>query len=230
VTVTYVLDPGCQEAYITITTKVETMTVTKLKQHKRHTLGRPRAFDRDQALERALDVFWRKGYEGASLSDLTEAMGINPPSLYAAFGNKEALFCKALDRYMEKHDALLREVLSRPKARDAIAALLTRSAESLTDKSTPPGCLLVQGVAGAGDHVKCIRDELCKRRAANEKTIRERLKRAKVEGDLPEDADPVVLSRYVATVSAGMAVQAAGGASRAELRRIAETAMAAWPK
>jgi AcrR family transcriptional regulator len=175
-------------------------------------------------------VFWRKGYEGASLSDLTEAMGINPPSLYAAFGNKEALFCTALDRYMERHEEVLREVLARPKARDAIAALLNRSAESLTDKSTPPGCLLVQGVAGAGDHAKCIRDELCKRRAANEKMIRERLKRAKAEGDLPTDADPAALSRYIATVSEGMAVQAAGGATRAELRRIVETAMAAWPK
>jgi AcrR family transcriptional regulator len=206
------------------------MTVTKPKQNKRQTLGRPRAFDREEALELALDVFWRKGYEGASLSDLTEAMGINPPSLYAAFGNKEELFCKALDRYMERHDEFLREVLARPKARDAIAALLTGLADSLTDKSRPPGCLLVQGIAGAGDHAKCIRDELYKRRAANEKLIRERLKRAKAEGDLPADADPAALSRYIATVSVGMAVQAAGGATRAELRRIVETAMAAWPK
>ena len=206
------------------------MTVTKPKQNKRQTLGRPRAFDREEALELALDVFWRKGYEGASLSDLTEAMGINPPSLYAAFGNKEELFCKALDRYMERHDEFLREVLARPKARDAIAALLTGLADSLTDKSRPPGCLLVQGIAGAGDHAKCIRDELCKRRAFNEKLIRERLKRAKAEGDLPADADPAALSRYIATVSVGMAVQAAGGATRAELRRIVETAMAAWPK
>jgi AcrR family transcriptional regulator len=175
-------------------------------------------------------VFWRNGYEGASIADLTEAMGINPPSLYAAFGNKEQLFRAALDRYTAKHDAMLQEALARPKARDAIAALLATTAESLTDKSTPPGCLLVQGIAGAGDHAQCIRNELCKRRAANEKTIRERLKRAKTEGDLPEDADPATLSRYVATVTEGMAVQAAGGATRAELRRIAETAMGAWPK
>ncbi len=224
------LDPDCQEAYIAITTKVSIMAETKLKQNKASRLGRPRAFDRDQALERALDLFWRNGYEGASLSDLTQAMGINPPSLYAAFGNKEELFCKALDRYVERHDEFLREVLARPKARDAIAALLTGSADSLTDKSSPSGCLLVQGIAGAGDHAKCIRDELCKRRAANEKLIRERLKRAKAEGDLPADADPAALSRYIATVSVGMAVQAAGGATRAELRRIVETAMEAWPK
>jgi AcrR family transcriptional regulator len=206
------------------------MTATKIKAGKAATLGRPRAFDRDQALDRALEVFWRKGYEGASISDLTKAMGINPPSLYAAFGNKEALFCKALDRYMEKHDALLREVLSRPNARDAIAALLIATADSLTDKNSPPGCLLVQGIAGSGDHAQCIREELCSRRAANKKTIRERLKRAKAEGDLPGDGDPAALARYVATVAEGMAVQAAGGATRAELRRVALTAMAAWPK
>jgi AcrR family transcriptional regulator len=108
------LDPDCQEAYIAITTKVSIMAETKLKQNKASRLGRPRAFDRDQALERALDLFWRNGYEGASLSDLTEAMGINPPSLYAAFGNKEELFCKALDRYVERHDEFLREVLASP--------------------------------------------------------------------------------------------------------------------
>src|SRR5262245_63600804 len=131
------LDQDCQEAYIAITTKVSIMAETKLKQNKASRLGRPRAFDRDQALERALDVFWRKGYEGASLSDLTEAMGINPPSLYAAFGNKEELFGEALNRYMERHAEVLREVLARPKARDAIEALLTCTADALTDKSTP---------------------------------------------------------------------------------------------
>jgi AcrR family transcriptional regulator len=206
------------------------MTATKLKHSKASKLGRPRAFDRGHALDRALDVFWRKGYEGASLCDLTEAMGINPPSLYAAFGNKEELFCKALDRYTEKHADFLRETLARPKAKDGIAALLTSTADSLTDKSSPPGCLLVQGIAGAGDHAQCIRDQLSARRAAGERTIRERLKRGKAEGELPEDADPGALARYIATVTQGMAVQAAGGATRAELRRIAETAMAAWPK
>ena len=175
-------------------------------------------------------MFWRKGYEGASLSNLTEAMGINAPSLYAAFGNKEELFRQALDCYMEKHDEVLRDVLARPKARDAIAALLITTADTLTDKSSPPGCLLVQGISGCGNHAESISSELVKRRAANEKTIRERLKRAKAEGDLSEDADAATLSRYVATVTEGMAVQAAGGASRSELRRVAETAMAAWPK
>jgi AcrR family transcriptional regulator len=192
-------------------------------------IGRPRAFDMDQALNRALDVFWRKGYEGASICDLTAAMGINPPSLYAAFGNKEDLFRQALDRYAATHDVFLQEALVLPKVKDCIAALLRRTAEALTDKSSPAGCLLVQGIAGSGEHAKCISDELCARRAANEKTIRERLKRAKTEGDLPKDADPAALARFVATVTQGMAVQAAGGASHVELRRVAETALRAFP-
>ena len=123
-------------------------------------IGRPRNFDMDEALDRALDVFWRKGYEGASVSDLTVAMGINPPSLYAAFGNKEGLFRKALDRYTAKHDDFMQEALAWPKARDGIAALLRKTAEALTDKSSPPGCLLVQGIAGAGDHAQMYRKRI----------------------------------------------------------------------
>jgi AcrR family transcriptional regulator len=194
------------------------------------TIGRPRSFDMDQALERALDVFWRKGYEGASICDLTAAMGINPPSLYAAFCNKEGLFRKALDRYTERYDDLFHEALALPKARDGMAALLSKTVDALTDKSTPPGCLLVQGIAGAGDHAQCIRDQLSARRAANEKMIRERLKRAKAEGELPANADPGALARFVATVTQGMAVQAAGGATRKELNAVAATTMAAWPE
>ena len=205
------------------------MTGTTTTRKRAVTIGRPRNFDMDAALDRALEVFWRKGYEGASVSDLTLAMGINPPSLYAAFGNKEGLFRKALDRYTARHDGVIQELLARPKARDGIAALLSKTAEALTDKSSPPGCLLVQGIAGAGDHAQCIGNELSARRAANEKMIRERLKRAKAEGELPPSADPAALARFIATITQGMAVQAAGGASRAELRRVADTAMAAWP-
>ena len=110
------------------------MADSKRQAHKPATIGRPRAFDVDEALDRALDVFWRKGYEGASICDLTAAMGINPPSLYAAFGNKEELFRKALDRYVEMHDEFLREALARPKARDGIAALLNKTADALTQQ------------------------------------------------------------------------------------------------
>jgi AcrR family transcriptional regulator len=192
-------------------------------------IGRPRTFNKEKALDQALEVFWRKGYEGASICDLTAAMGINPPSLYAAFGNKEALFRQALDRYSETKGALVREALAAPKARDAIAALLRGTAQSLADKSSPAGCLLVQGVAGAGDHAQCIQEELSNRRAANQKVICERLQRAQSEGELPPDADPAELARYVSTVTQGMAIQAAAGATGKELQRIADMAMRVWP-
>lgn len=191
--------------------------------------GRPRNFCKNEALDRALEVFWRKGFEGASICDLTAAMGINPPSLYAAFGNKEQLFCQALDRYTEKHAAALGEALAAPRARDGIAALLRGTAYALTDQSNPSGCLVVQGISGTGEHGECIRDMINAKRAAFEKDIGERLKRAKKEGELPDGADPAGLAQYFATVTQGMAVQASSGASRKELERVAEMALAAWP-
>lgn len=192
-------------------------------------IGRPRTFDTEQALDRALEVFWRKGYEGTSICDLTAAMGINPPSLYAAFGNKEALFRRALDRYAEKKGAFVREALAARTAREGIAAILHGTVRFLTDKSNPAGCLLVQGIAGAGEHAQCIRDELNARRATTQKAMRDRLKQAKDDGELPEDADPAALARYFSTVTQGMAIQAAAGASRKELERVADMALRAWP-
>lgn len=191
--------------------------------------GRPRLFCKNQALDRAMDVFWRKGFEGASICDLTEAMGVNPPSLYAAFGNKESLFAQALDRYAETNGAAIRETLDTPRARDGIAALLQKTAQALTDKAKPSGCLFVQGVSGAGEHAERIRDMLSAKRAACEKDMADRLKRAKKDGELPEGTDASALARFYATVTQGMAVQASGGASRRDLERVAETALAAWP-
>lgn len=193
-------------------------------------LGRPRAFDMERALDRALEVFWRKGYEGATLCDLTAAMGINPPSLYAAFGNKEGLFRRALDRYETLHEAFWNDALAAPTAYEAIARLLESTAISLGDKRNPPGCLMVQGALCGGEECDAVKQELTARRDASVALIRERLRRAKREGDLPDDADPAGLARFVATVIHGMAVQAAGGASRKELERVAATAMTAFPK
>ena len=192
--------------------------------------GRPRAFDTDQALDAALDLFWRKGYEGTSIADLTEAMGINPPSLYAAFGGKEALFRQALDRYEAKHACVWKEALSAPTAYGAIKKLLEGTANSLGDRHNPKGCLIVQAALSGGDECDPVRRELAERRNKSVAMIRERLQRAKREGDLPKDADPASLARYVATVIHGMAVQAVSGVSRPELRRIAATALKAWPQ
>lgn len=191
--------------------------------------GRPRAFDTDQALDRALDLFWRKGYEGTSIADMTEAMGINPPSLYAAFGGKEALFRQALDRYEAKHACVWNEALSAPTGYEAVKQLLEGTADSLGDKHNPKGCLIVQAALSGGDECDPVRQELAARRNKSVAMIRERLQRAKREGDLPKSADPASLARYIATVIHGMAVQAVSGVSRAELRRVAATALKAWP-
>jgi AcrR family transcriptional regulator len=199
-------------------------------ENKTVTLGRPRAFDPDQALDRALEVFWRKGYEGTSIADLTAAMGINPPSLYGAFGNKEALFRRALDRYEALHEASWRDALDARTGYEAIERLLMRSAASLGDKRNPPGCLMVQAALCGGEECASVTKELAARREASLALIRERLKRAKRDGDLPEDADPASLARYATTVLHGMAVQAAGGAGRKELERVVATAMRAFPR
>lgn len=192
-------------------------------------VGRPRNFDIDEALDRALEVFWRHGYEGASLPMLTEAMGINRPSLYAAFGNKEALFRRTLERYTEGHAAHLLAALDEPTARSVAERLLMGTVEFLANPKQPRGCFMVQSAltcgAGAGD----LQADVAKLRAASQALLKRRLQRAVKEGDLPEGADPADLARYLSTVGQGLAIQAAGGAKREELARVAELALRAWP-
>lgn len=188
-------------------------------------IGRPRGFDVEKALDQALNVFWAKGYEGASLADLTAAMGINPPSLYAAFGNKEGLFRQALDRYGARHGRFSAEALAAPTARETVERLLAGAVEMATTAGSPRGCLLVQGALSCGDDADPIKRELAQRRQAGEVGLRKRFERAKAEGDLPPESDAADLARYVTTVLQGMAVQAAGGAKRKDLQKVAEMAM-----
>jgi AcrR family transcriptional regulator len=192
--------------------------------------GRPRAFDPDAALERAMHVFWANGYEGASLSDLTTAMRINRPSLYAAFGNKEQLFRKVLDRYMDGPLAFFGKALAARKARDVIEQIFFGAAKMAGDPRIPAGCLMVQGALAVGDAARSVRKEAVGRRIASEVALRRRFQRAKREGDLPQSADPADLARYVMTVLQGMAVQGADGANQDQLRRVADIALRAWPK
>jgi AcrR family transcriptional regulator len=192
--------------------------------------GRPREFDVEQALDRALKVFWRKGYEGSTLPDLTKAMGINRPSLYAAFGSKEELFRKALDRYSQGPAGYIPEALGEPTARAVVERLLKGTIDLVTDRRYPRGCLMVQGALACGGAAESIRKELASRRLAGEAAIRERLERAISEGDLTADPHAADLARYVMAVIQGIAVQAAGGASRAELGRVAAMALRAWPE
>jgi AcrR family transcriptional regulator len=192
-------------------------------------MGRPRSFDIDGALDRALHVFWRKGYEGASLSDLTKAVGVNRPSLYAAFGDKEALFRKTLDRYLNGPAAYTQEALKEPTARAVIERLLRGAADLNTAQRNPGGCLTVQGALACGAAGDSIRQELAECRATGEAALRRRFQRAKSAGDLPAIVNSADLARYVATIVYGMAVQAAGGASRDELQNVVEMALRTLP-
>jgi AcrR family transcriptional regulator len=191
--------------------------------------GRTRQFDAEEALDRAMEVFWVRGYEGATLPELTAAMGINRPSLYAAFGNKEQLFRKALDRYGEGPVAFVARALREPTARGVAEGLFRGLVRLLGDNGNPRGCMVVHGALACGEGADPIRCELAARREAGVTAIRERFERAVRDGDLPEGTDCAALSRYVATVMQGLAVQAASGATENELRQVSELAMQAWP-
>jgi AcrR family transcriptional regulator len=192
--------------------------------------GRPRTFDPDEALEKALGVFWTRGYEGASLPELTAAMGIERPSMYAAFGNKEALFRLVLDRYAAGPAKYINEALDEPSVRRVVEIIFKRAVEASCDPDRPRGCLLVQGAMACGKESESIRQELAARRAAGEAVLKKRFRRAVAEGDLPKGSDAGQLAKFVSAVLTGMAVKAADGATRKELQGIADLAMRAWPE
>jgi AcrR family transcriptional regulator len=189
-----------------------------------------RAFDIDDALDRALAVFWEHGYEGTSMAALTDALGINKPSLYAAFGNKEALFHRALERYRQGPAAYVGEALNQPSARQVIEHLLLKSADFLTNPRYPRGCLLVHGALSCSAEAGAVRDELGRCRKKVEDALRRRLEKAKADGDLPAATVAADLARYVITVQQGMTVQAIGGASRKELHRVVELTLSGLPQ
>lgn len=191
--------------------------------------GRPRGFCVEDALDRAMTVFWRNGYEGASMSELTAAMGINSPSLYACFGNKEGLFRAVLERYDERRKSFMDHVMSAPGAAQMAERFLHGMADFAADTSgkNPPGCLLLQSGLSCGEEK--IPDELARHRAEKEKALQVMLEEARKKGQLAKDADPASLARYLMTVSNGICVQAASGASAKELHEVAELALKAWP-
>jgi AcrR family transcriptional regulator len=196
-----------------------------MKRAKPLARGRPRQFDADKALDRAMHVFWKKGYEGTSLPDLTRAMRINRPSLYAAFGNKATLFRKAIDRYTAGPAGYVQDALKAPTARAVVRRLLNGAVDMTTKPRSPRGCLMVQGALACGDEAQPLRRTLNARRFAGEAALRKRLQRARSEGDLPRRTNPADLARYLVTVIHGLSVQAAGGASRRDLQGIARMAM-----
>jgi AcrR family transcriptional regulator len=192
-------------------------------------MGRHREFDVEKALDTALCVFWRKGYEGASYADLTEAIGVERPALYSAFGNKEALFRQALARYYERYMDFIPEALQLPTAREVAARILYSSADLNTRYPDHTGCLGINGAVAGSDEAEPVRQALIGVRAAGEAQLRERFERAMAEGDLPETAKPNVLAAFVMAVLHGMAVQAKAGFRRDVLEAVAEQALATWP-
>jgi AcrR family transcriptional regulator len=191
--------------------------------------GRPRSFDRDVALERAMEVFWKRGFEGASLNDLTEAMGINPPSLYAAFGDKEHLFLEAVQRYQSKHGAACAYGEERT-ARDSVKRLLTYAATAFSRPRNPRGCLMVMAATTSSTSSAALQSALEKARDAAWARLKARIDLGVNEGDLPPGTDTAGLADFYSAVMTGMSLQARDGAPRKRLLATVETAMRAWPE
>ena len=191
--------------------------------------GRPRAFDRDAALDAAMKVFWAKGFEAASLSDLTKAMGINPPSLYATFGDKEKLFLEAIERYQGNRGEAC-PYADEPTARGAIERLLTNLACEFTDSCHPRGCMMVMAATTSSGTSAGFQAALARQRDEGKARLRQRIQQGIKDGDLPADADATVLANFYSAIIAGMSMQAREGASRKTLLGMVETAMRAWPQ
>ena len=194
--------------------------------------GRPRSFDRDEALERAMELFWRQGYEATSLADLTAAMGINPPSLYAAFGDKEHLFLAAVDRYenLGRGPGAGCILEDEPTARGAIERILRESAIELSKPSQPKGCMLITAATNCSAESAHVQRALADRRAAQKKHLKERIAKGIADGELARGTDAGALADFYATVLTGMSMQSRDGATRKTLLATAEAAMRAWPE
>lgn len=203
--------------------------VETLRGHGSVPPGRPREFDADRALDQALLVFWKQGYEGASLSDLTGAMGISKPSMYAAFGNKQELFRRALVRYAEGPGSYLVSALEQPTARQVAEELLRGAVRATTSPEDFGGCLTVQGALAANPESQPALDILVPWRNDAVTRLTDRLHKALDDGDLSRDADPARLARFLATVVFGISVQAANGTGPEELNDVVDVALQSWP-
>ncbi len=191
--------------------------------------GRPLAFNQDEALDKALKVFWARGYEGATMAEFTEALGINKPSIYAAFGNKEELFRKALARYTTGQVAFVGEAMKEPTARQVVEKFLMQAVDFFSDKNTPSGCMIVQGALTCSQSSSAIQQELIAYRKSFEASFGKRFDSAKEQGDLPQHVNTKQLAKYIATIHQGMSVQATSGATKEELLAIKEIALSSWP-
>ena len=208
-----------------------TIAVSKETPPPSKPVGRPRAFDRDQALNTALDLFWRHGFEGTSTAQLTAAIGISPPSLYAAFGSKEALFREALALYGQRYGVFLSGPMSAPgSAREAVEQMLQTAGRQFADARHPLGCMVAAGELQMSEAQSPLVLDLMGLRQAAQQAIRSRLNRARQDGELPADTDTATLAAFFAMTIQGMAIQARDGAKPALLKRLADLAMQAWPQ
>jgi AcrR family transcriptional regulator len=188
-------------------------------------MGRPRAFDEGKALDAAMRVFWAKSYEGATMSDLTEAMGINRSSMYAAFGDKESLYKLALAKYREGPMTYIRRALEKPALREVLESLLRGTVDFLSTPGNPKGCLSVQGALACGTAAEPVKEATIDWRQQGEAAIRKRFRRAQTEGDWIGDVSAADLTRFVSSVMAGIGVQAASGASKSEMNSVVDIAL-----
>lgn len=209
---------------------VYNIRMNTLKQPSPRSAGRPRLFDREAALDIALDYFWRQGFEGTSTTQLTAAMGISQPSLYAAFGSKEQLYREAVNLYMQRHGQIFGDAFSAyPSAREAVFQALMAVARQYSDTTHAPGCMVASaGLQGGADHAVLFA-EMAGLRRGGQRAIQARLDQARLDGELPAHADTANLAAYFAMVIQGMAVQANDGATASALEAMATLAMKAWP-
>ena len=191
--------------------------------------GRPREFDKAEALDTALRLFWQHGYEGVSIAHLAGAIGINIPSLYAAFGNKERLFLQAVERYGDLNGKMYHDSLKKKTAREVAQSILEGEVELVTRRNSPDGCLMIQGALVTSPESEPIRQMMAGMRGQAEKWMAKRFEQAKKQGDLPPNADPVALASYIMTLNSGLAVQAKSGATRKRLLKVVAMAMKNWP-
>ena len=191
--------------------------------------GRPRSFDRERALDAAMEVFWEKGYESASISDLTKAMDINPPSLYAAFGDKDQLFLAAIERYTKARQESC-PYWDEDSARGAIESLLTYMANELSSGGHPKGCMMMMAVATSANASPALQKAIEMHRSFSREKLRARLRKGVQDGEIPPDTDVSALADFYGTILVGMSMQARTGASRKSLLATVEQAMRIFPE